>query len=123
MPESHLCVGAFGIDLDDGRSSHDCTLRFQLLAQSAIMDGMNSRQRKTLEAIFSDPVNGALEWDLVESLLVAVGCTRIEGKGAAITFMRDGEKVYFHRPHPRREALRYRVKDAREFLKRIGVTP
>lgn len=84
---------------------------------------MNGAHRKTLAAIVADPVNGALEWSRIEALLIAVGCQRIEGRGSSVTFERDGAKVFFHRPHPRKEALRYRVRDARAFLQRIGVTP
>ena len=84
---------------------------------------MNSRQRDTLERVFADPLNGNLEWRHIESLLMAVGCRRIEGAGSAVTFEKDGIKVRFHRPHPQREALRYRVADARLFLRTIGVTP
>lgn len=84
---------------------------------------MNTRQRKTLEAIFAEPVNGNLEWSRIESLLLAVGCVKVEGAGSSVTFEKGGAKVYFHRPHPRKEALRYRVRDARAFLQRIGVTP
>lgn len=68
-------------------------------------------------------MNGALEWSRIEALLVAVGCRRIEGAGSSVTFEKDGVRAYFHRPHPRKDALRYRVKDAREFLQKIGVTP
>ena len=84
---------------------------------------MNSKQRKTLEAIFADPVNGNLEWKLIESLIVAVGCRVIEGSGSSITFEKNGKRAYFNRPHPERAALRYRVRDARDFLRLIGVTP
>lgn len=84
---------------------------------------MNSAHRKTLAAVFADPVNGALEWRRIEALLVAVGCTRVEGSGSSVTFERGGLKVFFHRPHPGKEALRYRVRDARTFLMAIGVQP
>ena len=84
---------------------------------------MNSKQRKTLEAIFADPINGQLEWKLIESVLVAAGCRVIEGSGSSVTFEKDGMRAYFHRPHPERAALRYRVRDARDFLRLIGVTP
>ena len=84
---------------------------------------MNNRQRKTLEMIFADPLNGNLEWRHIESLLMAVGRRRIEGSGSAISFEKDGIKVRFHRPHPQREALRYRVADARLFLQTIRVNP
>lgn len=84
---------------------------------------MNSQQRKTLFAIFADPVNGNIEWRSIESLLVALGCQVIEGSGSRVTFILNGQRADFHRPHPGKEALRYRVKDVREFLRRAGVTP
>ncbi|MCC7459590.1 MAG: type II toxin-antitoxin system HicA family toxin [Nitrospira sp.] len=73
--------------------------------------------------MFAEPANGAIEWRRIEALLLAVGCSRTEGSGSSVTFERQGIKVRFHRPHPRKEALRYRVRDAREFLQSIGVKP
>lgn len=84
---------------------------------------MNSAHRKTLEAVFAEPINGALEWRRIEALLVAVGCRVVEGSGSSVTVESAGLKVRFHRPHPGKEALRYRVRDARVFLMTIGVTP
>jgi HicA toxin of bacterial toxin-antitoxin, len=84
---------------------------------------MNSSQRKTLEAVFAEPLNGALEWRRIESMLVAVGCRVIEGSGSSVTFEKHGLRVRFHRPHPGKDALRYRVRDARDFLTAIGVMP
>lgn len=84
---------------------------------------MNNKQANTLRAIFENPINGNLEWSKIESLLVAVGCRVIEGSGSSVTFEKDGTREYFHRPHPDRAALRYRVKAARSFLIRIGITP
>ncbi len=83
---------------------------------------MNNQQRKTLEQVFANPVNGALEWRKIEALLVAVGCERTEGSGSSLAFSHSGVTVRFHRPHPQREALRYRVADARRFLQEIGIT-
>ncbi|MEN9314058.1 MAG: hypothetical protein RIS35_451, partial [Pseudomonadota bacterium] len=57
---------------------------------------VNSKHRKTLEAIFADPVNGAIEWSRIEALLLAVGCRLIEGSGSSVTFERDGVRAYFH---------------------------
>jgi hypothetical protein len=84
---------------------------------------VNNAHRKTLAAIFADPIDGNLEWGRIEALLTAAGCTRIEGSGSSVMFEKNGAKVFFHRPHPHKEALRYRVKDARAFLQRIGITP
>jgi hypothetical protein len=84
---------------------------------------MNSKHRKTLEIIFSDPVSGTLPWDRIEALLVAVGCKVVEGSGSSVTFEKEGRRAYFHRPHPQREALVYRVKAVREFLTKLEITP
>jgi hypothetical protein len=84
---------------------------------------MKTKHKKTLNTIFSDPVNGSIEWRMIEAFFVALGCNVIEGSGSSVTFEKDGVRAYFHRPHPSKESLRYRVKDAREFLKKIGVTP
>ena len=84
---------------------------------------MNSKQRKTLEAVFADPVSGTLEWAAIESLLVAAGARVIEGSGSRVRFECRGVVASFHRPHPQKEAKRYQVRDAREFLTKIGVKP
>lgn len=81
---------------------------------------MNNKHRKTLDTIFADPVNGNLEWSRIESVLIALGCRVIEGPGSAVTFEHRGHRANFHRPHPGKEALRYRVKAMREFLEKIG---
>ncbi len=83
---------------------------------------MNTKQRRTLAALFADPINGNLEWRRIESLLLALGCEIIEGSGSRVTFLLNGHRIDLHRPHPEKEALRYRVKDVREFLQRAGVT-
>jgi hypothetical protein len=84
---------------------------------------MNSKHRKTVEALFDNPVSGNIEWSRIEALLIAVGCTVIEGSGSSVTFEKGGKRAYFHRPHPQKAALRYRVTDARHFLQSIGVKP
>ena len=83
---------------------------------------MNGAQRKTLQAVFAEPVNGALEWRRIESLLIASSCSVTGGSGSSVTFEKQGLRVRFHR-YPDKEALRYRVRDAREFLIAIGVVP
>lgn len=94
-----------------------------MTAQSAIINTMNTKQRKTLNAIFANPIKGNIEWRRIESLLMAMGCQAIEGSGSRVSFILNGQRLDLHRPHPRKEALRYRVKDVRKFLNRAGVTP
>ncbi len=84
---------------------------------------MNSRQRKTLEAVFADPVRANIAWADIESLLVAVGCRVIEGSGSRVRFECRGIIAAFHRPHPSKEAERYQVRDACEYLIKLEVTP
>lgn len=84
---------------------------------------MNARQSKTLTAIFADPVSAKIEWAAIESLLVAYGCRVIEGSGSRVRFEKDGVVAGFHRPHPRKEAKRHHVRDAREYLGKLGIRP
>ncbi len=84
---------------------------------------MNSKHRKILEIVFTDPVSGTVEWLAIERLLVAAGAQVIEGRGSRVRFEKDGEVETFHRPHPAKEAKRYQVRAARAFLERIGVRP
>ena len=83
---------------------------------------VNSKHRKTLQAVLLDPVTGNLPWDRIEALLVALGCRVVEGPGSSVTFDWQGRKASFQRPHPGKEAPRYRIKAVREFLAVMGVT-
>lgn len=94
-----------------------------IYASVAYLAAMNSKHRKTLATVFTDPVSGTIEWAAVESLLLAAGARLIEGSGSRVRFEKDGEVGTFHRPHPAKEAKRYQVRDARDFLERIGVRP
>ena len=84
---------------------------------------MNNRHTKTLRAVFTNPVPASLEWSAIESLLVAVGCEVTEGSGSRVRFECRGVIAAFHRPHPAKEAKRYQVRDAREFLEKLGISP
>lgn len=84
---------------------------------------MNGKQKKALKAIFTDPVSGTIEWAAIEGLLVAAGCEVVEGKGSRVQFVKDEMVATFHRPHPAKEAKRYQVREAREYLTRLGVEP
>lgn len=84
---------------------------------------MNAKHRKTLAAIFSSPIPRTMVFRDIESLLHAVGCEIREGPGSAVGFAFGGKDITFHRPHPGKEAKPYQVKDARDFLRQIGVEP
>ncbi len=59
---------------------------------------MNKAQRRTLEAIFSQPVPATLEWRRIESLFVALGAQIIEGDGSRVRFLLNGVIATFHSP-------------------------
>ena len=84
---------------------------------------MNSKHRRTLIAVFADPVSASIAWSDLEKLLIAVGCEATEGSGSRVRFVRHGTRAAFHRPHPRKEAKPYQVREVRELLMKIGVTP
>lgn len=84
---------------------------------------MNSKQKRTLASIFKDPVSASMVWKDIESLLISAGADVIEGSGSRVRFHKGGVIASFHRPHPKKEAKPYQVRDARTFLKQLGVEP
>ncbi|NIE74458.1 type II toxin-antitoxin system HicA family toxin [Pantoea sp. Tr-811] len=84
---------------------------------------MNNHQRSTLEAIFRKPVPKSLEWVRLESFLISMGASMIEGRGSRVRFELNGVIATFHRPHPDKDAKSYQVRSARQFLEQAGVIP
>ncbi len=100
-----------------------CDCKYTFAAHNA---SMNGKHKKTLSTIFANPVSGTLLWsdiDASDLLCAAAGATTIEGDGSRVRFVCNGVIASFHRPHPAKEAKRYQVRDAREFLTKIGVVP
>jgi hypothetical protein len=94
-----------------------------VILEDSIILNVNNTHRKTLAAIFSHPTPGVIEWRKIESLFVALGATVIEGDGSRVSFVLNNEKGDFHRPHPGKEAKRYQVRNAMDFLTKAGVIP
>lgn len=85
---------------------------------------MKGKHRKTLGAIFARPTQSNITFADVESLIVALGGEVREGAGSRVAFeLRDGARLYLHRPHPGKEAKKYQVEAVREWLESKGVTP
>ena len=82
---------------------------------------MNKKHQKTITVIFQNPVPKSLKWSSIESLFVALGATVVEGRGSRVRFELNGIIGTFHRPHPRKEAKPYQVRDARYFLEQAGI--
>ncbi|ATQ67569.1 MULTISPECIES: type II toxin-antitoxin system HicA family toxin [Methylosinus] len=84
---------------------------------------MNAKHRRTLEAIFARPVPSDIRWTDIESLLIALGAERSEGRGSRVRFLLAGAEAVFHRPHPQPETDKGAVAAVRRFLESAGVTP
>lgn len=81
---------------------------------------MNNRQRKTFDAVFSDPVRSDVEWKSIESLLVSLGAEISEGSGSRVRVALNGVRQVFHRPHPEKVTDKGALKDVRNLLSNAG---
>ena len=77
---------------------------------------MNNKHRKTLEAIFEDPIRADIVWKDIEKLLSVLGAEIKESAGSRVRFKLNGRRATFHRPHPQKEAGKATVKDVRDFI-------
>lgn len=84
---------------------------------------MNSRQRKTLESIFKDPVSANIVWKDIESLQNTLGCEITGGSGSRVRLALNGIRAVFQRPHPDPRTDRGAVKSMRRFLTEAGIQP
>ena len=84
---------------------------------------MNSRQSKTLAAVFATPATRNLAWDDIESLLDALGARKVSRDGSAVHFFLNGARFDVHRPHPQKEAKPYVVRNTAKFLTLAGIKP
>ena len=94
-----------------------------MISEYDIICPVNSKQRSTLASIYTDPVSSFIAWKDIESLFNSLGVQVIEGNGSRVRFHKNGTIASFHRPHPKKEAKPYQVRDARTFLKQLGVEP
>jgi hypothetical protein len=84
---------------------------------------VTSEHQKTLHAIFADPPRANIPWADIESLLMALGAERDEGRGSRVRFVLNGIRAAFHRPHPQKETDRGAVKSVRRYLEEGGIKP
>lgn len=84
---------------------------------------MDSKHRRTLEAIFEKPERANILWRDVESLFVALNGELSEGSGSRVRVALNGVRAVFHRPHPRKEVNKASVRSVRRFLEQAGVKP
>ena len=84
---------------------------------------MNSKQKRTLRAIFQKPTPSNIEWTQIESLLIALGAEVSEGEGSRVRIKLNGVRAVFHRPHPEKETDKGAVNSMKRFLQTAGVKP
>ena len=84
---------------------------------------LGSKHRKTLRAVFEDPVRSDVAWADVKKLFGALGAEVSEGRGSRVRVYLNGVRAVFHRPHPRKETDKGALKSVRRFLAEAGVEP
>lgn len=84
---------------------------------------MTRKHRKTLAAIFAEPVRANIAWDDAVSLFQTLGTVITSGGGSMFGFDLNGRSAVFHRPHPGRELSRSLVRRFRRFLEGAGGQP
>ena len=82
---------------------------------------MNTKQRKTYEDIYQNPVRSNILWEDIESLFSALGARITEGNGSRVRIELNGERAVFHRPHPEKTTDKGAVKSVRRFLENARI--
>jgi hypothetical protein len=82
---------------------------------------VKGKHRRTLEAIYAEPIRASLAWHDIEALLAALGAELSEGRGSRLRVALHGVRAVFHRPHPAKEASIAMVRSVRRFLSEAGV--
>jgi hypothetical protein len=84
---------------------------------------MSKKHRRTLQAIFVEPIRANVNWADIEAMLSALGAEISEGKGSRVRIALNNVRAVFHRPHPRKETDKGALRSMRRFLKEAGFTP
>ena len=84
---------------------------------------LSSKHRKTLIAIFDNPVRSDVECKKIESLFSALGGDLSEGRGSRIRVALNDVRAVLNRPHPQEETDKGALKFVRRFLKEAGIIP
>lgn len=82
---------------------------------------MGNKNKKTWDAIFSDPVKSDIDWQDIEALFTAAGAEITEGNGSRVRIKLNGIRAVFHRPHPEKVTDKGAVKSVRRFLQETEV--
>jgi hypothetical protein len=83
---------------------------------------MNSKQKKTIELVFRNPIQANILWSDIEGLFIALGAKLSEGSGSRIRIKLNGVRAVFHRPHHQKTTNKGDVNSVRKFLVNAGVS-
>lgn len=83
---------------------------------------LSRKHQQILAAIFAVPTRANIRFADVEKLVATLGGEITEGRGSRMSFELSGQKIFLHRPHPGKEAMKYQVEAVREFLLKVGIT-
>jgi HicA toxin of bacterial toxin-antitoxin, len=83
---------------------------------------MSKKHRRTLQAIFAEPIRANVKWSDIEAMLNAFGAEISEGKGSRVRIALNNVRAVFHRPHPRKETDKGALRSMRRFLIEAGLT-
>jgi predicted RNase H-like HicB family nuclease len=84
---------------------------------------MSSKHRRTLEAVFANPVRANILWSDVESMLRHYGARIRERAGSRAAVYLNGNVIMFHRPHPRKEGEEIHDPQSSRFPEQVRSTP
>ena len=84
---------------------------------------MGPKHRRTLAAVFEDPVRSNIVWRDIETMLKSANAEITEGAGSRVRIALNGVRAIVHRPHPQKETDKGAIKSMRRFLIEAGVTP
>lgn len=82
---------------------------------------LSRKHRQILAGIFAVPTRANIRFVDIEKLVATFGGKITEGRGSRVSFELSGQKIFLHRPHPGKEAMKYQVEAVREFLLKVGV--
>jgi len=84
---------------------------------------MARKHKRTLAALFEDPVRSDILWSDIMSMLANLGAVLEERAGSRVRVTIAGKRATFHRPHPQKETKRRTVRNIRRFLSNAGIRP
>ncbi|MBQ9600582.1 MAG: type II toxin-antitoxin system HicA family toxin [Neisseriaceae bacterium] len=84
---------------------------------------MKTKNKKTLDLLFSKPVSGNIKWIDIERLLIDLGAKIEERAGSRIAVILFQQVKVFHRPHPSPNTDKGAVVSVRKWLEENGVNP